>query len=246
MRDREYALHPAPGSYRVAVLGSSVVMGQGVGDDETFESLVEDRLNRAAESPRRYEFLNFAVSGYKPLQQLVVLQKKVVHVRSTCCFLHCDRRGTYASGVVSGGGDPEPGADSLCTPDRIATRSGVETTTDETVAQQRLKPHCWDLLRWMYREFAAESLRQGARPVWIYLPGFTEEATPDYQKARQLAAEEGFTTLDLFGSYEGYDRKSLGLAEWDDHPNAIGHRSIAERLHAVLLERPELLGLDPK
>jgi hypothetical protein len=33
--------------------------------------------------------------------------------------------------------------------------------------------------------------------------------------------------------FEGTDRQSLWLAEWDAHPNAKGHRVIADRLHAL-------------
>ena len=43
MRDQDYENVPRTGTYRVAVLGASSVMGWGVGDGETFEALVEAR-----------------------------------------------------------------------------------------------------------------------------------------------------------------------------------------------------------
>src|SRR5690606_21665874 len=68
MRDRDYADTPAPGTYRAVVLGASSVMGWGVADGETFEALIENRLNSEwREGPfRRYELLNMAVPGYEP------------------------------------------------------------------------------------------------------------------------------------------------------------------------------------
>jgi hypothetical protein len=63
MRDQDYEAQPAAGVHRMALLGPSTVMGWGVGDGETFEALVENRLNR--ERPQapfvKYEILNFAV-----------------------------------------------------------------------------------------------------------------------------------------------------------------------------------------
>src|SRR5437762_1773797 len=52
MRDREYALTPALGTVRLAVLGPSFSVGSGVGDDETFDNVLEDRLNRQSAGPR--------------------------------------------------------------------------------------------------------------------------------------------------------------------------------------------------
>ena len=46
-RPRLRAHSRAPGTYRIALLGASTVMGWGVGDDEAFEALVERRLNEA-------------------------------------------------------------------------------------------------------------------------------------------------------------------------------------------------------
>ena len=51
MRDRDYERTPPPGTYRIALLGASTVMGWGVGDDEVFEALVERRLNESPPAP---------------------------------------------------------------------------------------------------------------------------------------------------------------------------------------------------
>ena len=45
MRDQHYELQKAPQTYRIAILGASIEMGVGVGDQEVFESLFEERLN---------------------------------------------------------------------------------------------------------------------------------------------------------------------------------------------------------
>jgi len=61
MRDREGIHLQKPASTcRIALVGSSIVMGYGVGDNEVFARHLENRLNAnlASHSPR-YEVLNF-------------------------------------------------------------------------------------------------------------------------------------------------------------------------------------------
>ena len=52
-------------------------MGNGVADNETFEHLVEQRLNNEL-AGRKFEILNFAVDGYTLPQQLALLQDRVL------------------------------------------------------------------------------------------------------------------------------------------------------------------------
>ena len=77
MRDREYDKQKPAGTYRFVLLGSSHEVGSGVKDDETFENLVEDRLNRTPPSRNasRYEILNLSVGGYGVLRKLVRLER---------------------------------------------------------------------------------------------------------------------------------------------------------------------------
>jgi lysophospholipase L1-like esterase len=37
--------------------------------------------------------------------------------------------------------------------------------------------------------------------------------------------------INLDGVYDAYPVDAIRLAEWDEHPNALGHRLIAERLY---------------
>jgi hypothetical protein len=79
MRDREYEKTKPAGTFRIAILGPSHVMGNGVADNETFENLVEQRLNQTLVPGRynRVEFLNFGVDGYSLPQQLALLEDRV-------------------------------------------------------------------------------------------------------------------------------------------------------------------------
>ena len=75
--DREYSLVKPPLTFRVAVVGASFVMGAGVELEETFHSVLENRLNREQKGVT-YEFINMGVGGYSPWHSLAVLKKKAL------------------------------------------------------------------------------------------------------------------------------------------------------------------------
>jgi hypothetical protein len=71
----------------------------------------------------------------------------------------------------------------------------------------------------------------------MYLPTAGEK--PNAQllaEQERFAGEAGFVVLDLTRCFEGHDLRSIWFGEWDQHPNALGHRLIGEELYRVLRE----------
>ena len=72
--------------------------------------------------------------------------------------------------------------------------------------------------------------------MWIFLPqvrsGAWEEETAETVR---IARAAGFVVIDLSDVYREHDYTTLRVAEWDDHPNSLGHRVVAERLYAELM-----------
>lgn len=77
LRDKEYPLQKPDRAFRVAVIGDSMVMGSGVTIENTFHSLLEDRLNRES-AGLLYELINFGVGGYDPHQYLATLKLRAM------------------------------------------------------------------------------------------------------------------------------------------------------------------------
>ena len=88
MRDQDYEKTPQPTTLRIALLGSSHVFGDGVENEETFETLLEQRLNQEVKGApyERYEILNFAVGGYSALDCMAVLEDKVFEFKPQYIF----------------------------------------------------------------------------------------------------------------------------------------------------------------
>ena len=59
----------------------------------------------------------------------------------------------------------------------------------------------------------------------------------------RVAEESGFIVLDLSDAYDNQDLESLVVAYWDKHPNAEGHRLIAEDLYRKLREKEKEIPL---
>jgi hypothetical protein len=244
MRDRAYERVKAPGTLRVAVLGDSHSFGSGVRDQETYENLVEDRLNREDARDRRYEILNFSVGGYGPLSRLAVLESQVFSFDpDLVLYVGVD---DFAWIVNEVGYALEKGF-TIPYP-RVAETvhaSGIEGRLPRIVAERRLAPHARELLAWVYGEFVARARERGVRPVATFIP--QPEAMPGAPRLiaeqMEIAERAGFTVLDVSAAYGGVDAlETLWVARWDRHPNAQGHRMLADALYRAL--SPHLARVD--
>ncbi|MBI4528303.1 MAG: hypothetical protein HY695_31295 [Deltaproteobacteria bacterium] len=243
MRDRDYGKEPAPGTFRVALLGASTVMGWGVGDGETFETLLEERLNResAGEPYAKFEILNFAVPGYQPPQQLIALGRAIAFKPNAVFYVATGREASRsASYLVEAlrSGVPFPYEDLR----QIAVRAGVSAGTSETLAMKNLLPFRDEILSWIYRRIVSDCRERGVVPVWVFLPqlegGIWQDETEGLLK---IAQDAGFIVLPLSDVYKGHDVSALRLLDWDYHPNSTGHRLIASRLYEALADKRDLI-----
>ena len=77
MRDQTYTLKKPSGIFRVAVIGDSFTMPDGVAIEDAYHSVLEEKFNGLG-NEIRYEFLNFGVGGYDLRNYLTVMQNKVM------------------------------------------------------------------------------------------------------------------------------------------------------------------------
>jgi lysophospholipase L1-like esterase len=237
LRDKEYALAKPEGTYRVALLGASTGMGWGVADDESFEWLLEDKLNQenSGETYQDYEILNFSVSGYTTVQSLMAFEDKALDFEPDAIWFVAhpndeDRVLTHILSRVSQGVDVE--YDYLRD---LIQQAGLNQQTSEVQAKRALKPHAEEIVSWAYRSMVEESRKRGILPVLIVIPRIVGMEEPEAAARQvQLAEEAGFVVLDMADVYKGQDIDSILLESWDWHPNARGHLLIAQRLYEAL------------
>jgi rhodanese-related sulfurtransferase len=233
MRDQDYELQRPADTYRVALLGPSNVMGWGVGDGETFEALLESRLNRESNGTpfAKYEILNFGVQGYQPPQQLAALDKALAFDPTAVFYVATGRESSRAARYLVEAVQkrieiPYPALQA------VVAKAVLDPGMDEATALRRIAPFHAEILTAVYQGIAEQCRSRGIVPVWIFLPqvrqGRWQEETPEMLRIAQAA---GFVMVDLGDIYKGVDVASIRLAEWDHHPNQRGHELIAARLY---------------
>jgi hypothetical protein len=94
----------------------------------------------------------------------------------------------------------------------------------------------------VYQRFVSDCRERGVEAVWVYvpLPGGEEKVASTKPEFQRLAVEAGFLVLDLTHAYHGVSQDQLRVAEWDGHPNWMGHRLLEQSLYEKLLSTPSL------
>jgi hypothetical protein len=244
MRDRpDRTLQKPPGVRRLAVMGSSMVMGWGVRDDEHFPLLLEDRLNaRRGTNDPPYEVLNFGTGLSSAIQRRALLERKAFAFEPDVLLwiAHQDELlnpTRHLAMIVERGAEiPYPHLRD------VIQKAGITPDTPKGATELKLQPLAREIVAGVYRDVTAECKRRGIRPVWVYLPmpGVTQ-ITVQSSELIPLAEEAGFIVVNLEDWADGHRPSEIRLQAGDPHANALGHRIIAERLDALLQQRPELL-----
>ncbi len=245
MRDKEYDKAKAPGTYRIAMLGPSHAMGSGVADDETFESLLESRLNRerAGNPAAHYDILNFAVEGFGLTQQRLLLERPrvwefqpdaILLVAHPVEYFFIAR---YLVQEFERRAEPEDSAMRA-----LAVQAGVKKGMTDDQVQKVIKPFADPLIAHELRLIADLCAVHHVRCLFSLVPTPTwpnsRAAGPGMAKAAEAS---GFQVLNIDSVFEGGDSRVLTVAPWDYHPNAKAHAMIADRLYDAITSRPELL-----
>jgi hypothetical protein len=245
MRDGDYAERPPATTYRVALLGQSYVLGMGVGDREVFEGIVERRLHneREARGLGGFEILNFAMPRWSLVQQAMILENGRVarfQPRAVVVVGHALDFDRLIDWVYVEARARRPIGDS--TIQAAVDAHSLATVASSRTAQQLLFPFREHIAGWALTRVANAARAGGAeRVLYVAIPMPTDrQPREQVELIMRIARESGLEVHDLSGVYEGRDERTLTVAPWDRHPNALGHRLIAAEFEALV--RRELLG----
>jgi hypothetical protein len=240
MRDREGLTREKPaGVCRLAFVGSSVVMGWGVGDDETLTRVLEARLRAERKGGAgRIEVLNFGTGRSHAIHRRVLVERKVFGFDPDAIYYiaHQDEyQGTTQHLARLLAGRHELPAYLR----EVARRARITPKMGPGEIEVRLQKFAVDIVRGVYADLAADCHKRRILPVWVYVPipgvvsrGLTKQDLADLRGA-------GLVVIDLSDWAKGYAPEQV-MAD-RHHANALGHRLIAERLQAVLRSRPGAL-----
>jgi len=245
MRDREYERSKPPNVYRLVLLGSSHDQGTGVKDDETYENLVEDHLNRDRPDSRysRYEILNMSVGGHGVVQRVFRLEQEGFEFQPDAVMLSVAATDQqfllqHLRKVLILGIDPPPGYREFL--QGIARKAGVHGRMPAEMIERRLRPHITEIYDWVFHRFAEQCAQRGVRPLVIYRPAPVDFEGLEGAGRKELvraARASGLEVIDLSSAFDSVtDRDQLVLAKWDQHTTVLGHQLLAEKLYDGLIQ----------
>jgi hypothetical protein len=255
MRDHAYTVEKPEGVFRIAVLGSSMDMGWGIGTSDTYVNLLEDWLNahsatRGLGTGRRFELLNFAVAAYSPLQRLEAYRRKVrgfrpdmviysatmLDIRLTeihLCDLfrgRADLRFDFLEKAVADAGVTDEDR-RLDADDKLVHKERVK---------EKLQPYYWPLYDATLGTLAADCRSEGVALLAVIIPRVSKADAPAQRaepvaRLRGIAAHHAIPLIDLSDTFDAQNPTRFAIASWDDHPNVLGHRQLFLALSRALV-----------
>jgi hypothetical protein len=134
---------------------------------------------------------------------------------------------------------------------RLFAEAQVDASMLRSQIERRMMPYLGGFHRELFQLFAQQCASHGIRGCFVYLPEVKEFKylhAATREEVMQSARDTGLPVLDLFNSYQcvvdrntlmvapeaKYRLRSLKREGFDDHPNAEGHRLLAQELVQVL------------
>jgi len=254
------------GTVRVLALGDSLVYGQGVADDQTLPSHVEQALNRLDERGRRWEVVNGGHRAYDTRQELGLLEELAPTIQPDAVVLFWywnDLLGRRIQDTYERLKPIEPVV--FDTGDRMEGWSGTKWRLKQLTRRSALVMFVHDLIGWKKSsafnpelrtnglaraagyldDFVEKSGRFGCVPVFAVVPD-PREIPRAYvsaeigAEAAGLAEERGVETVMLDGAVRGvYESEGrVPTLPFDGHYESIANAAMGERVARALLALP--------
>lgn len=233
-RDKQYSIDKPQNTTRIVLLGTSYELGAGVNNEDVFESIAEERLNKQ-DTINKVEILNLSMGGYTAVQEMELMKTKVAKLKPdvVMVFAHTDeiRRFTsFFSRYIKNGVDLK--YDYL---KEVKRKSGVRQSMSEMEIKERLAPYMQAVFNWCYAEIARQCIASGIKPICVFFPTTRDTLTPEKIDEVKLPAQQaGFTVYVLQHAFDKKGNREIGVSVTDHHPNKYGHFLLAEAFYNLL------------
>ncbi|MBU1122342.1 MAG: SGNH/GDSL hydrolase family protein [Candidatus Omnitrophica bacterium] len=242
-RDREYLIPKPKNTYRIIVLGSSITLGWGVSEGETYASLVENRLNGKT-GITTVEIINTAVGNYNTIREIETFFDKclvfepdmviisffindpeILQIKKSNCLLRNSQLAVLLWSRYH----------------QIIRRIGLK---DDYVEHYE-KLYSDDYKGWGQCQQAMSKLsvyckKNNIEVLLTLLPEIHD--LQDYpfghihRFIKEKAVEFNFSFLDFYDVLKDVEAGRIWAMPGDPHPNKEGHLMITESLYAYLMQ----------
>lgn len=228
---------PIPVRRRILFLGSSVTLGWGVAESETLAS----RLSAMFPPDEKVEVLNAGIGNYNTVRYVTRFKQRLTDLKPTDVVVHYFVRD--AETLDAGGGNWLLRHSELAVMSWIATTRYLWKSGNKTLEQHYQEVYRPDAPGFIAMRATLHELAAYARAhnIQIYLA-----MTPDvhdlkdyklgfiHDQMRAVAEEEGYKYMDLYPAMKDLTPQMLWAMPGDPHPNALGHKVMAEAIYPLL------------
>lgn len=229
---------PAEGERRILFLGGSITLGWGVPEPDTISSVLQRMLNDAGV---KAQVLNGGVGNYNTERYVSRFFKTLTDLQPTDIVVQYFLRD--AEELPPGGGNlllrhSELAVTLWIAYHRLFDRSGEQTLVDHYRKVYQPGAPGFQVMQAELKRLADYA---AAHNIRIYL-GMTPDVHNliDYKfgfvhdTMRRLAQADGYLFVDFLPVLSGRPPEQLFAMPGDPHPNALGHRLMAEALFPVI------------
>ncbi len=243
LRDGEYSLEKDDNVLRILALGDSITFGWGVDIDDTYTKVLERTLNDrgAEESPIRFEVINSGVGNYNSVMEAAYLSERGLMLEPDVVMLGYFLNDAEPLPVPSGGLLAEHSYL------YVFAASGFDAISRQFLGRGDWRDYYSGLYKpsnpgWKDCQAAlrrlADACHQRDIPLLVLLIPELHLLGADYpfrdvhQQVADLFTKQDVEVLDATTAFDGEDPQTLWVSRQDAHPNAKGHRILAEAINA--------------
>jgi hypothetical protein len=232
-------VEPLPaGGRRILFLGGSIALGWGVPEEDTVEVRLEKMLQAGGE---RAQVLNGGVGNYNADRYVSRYFKELTGLNPTDIVVHYFLRD--AEDLPPGGGNillrnSELAVTLWMAYHRLFERSGERSLVEHYQAAYQAQASGFLTMQAKLKELADDARAHRMRLYLAMTPDVHNLV--DYQfgfvhsAMRRIAEADGYTFVDLLPAMTGRPPQELFAMPGDPHPNALGHKLMADAMFPVV------------
>jgi lysophospholipase L1-like esterase len=225
----------AAGQRRMLVLGGSITLGWGVPEDETLEARLQSGLGADA------QVLNGGIGNYNTERYVSRFFKNLVDLKPTDIVVQYFLRDAEYLPPSDGNfvlRHSHLAVTLWIAAHRLFDKQGEQTLVDHYRQVYSPEAHGFTIMKRQLARLAAHAKEHGIRLYLAMTPDVHNLV--DYKLGfvhdimRGIAQEDGYAYIDLLPAMLGRPPQEIWAMPGDPHPNALGHRLMADAILAAV------------
>ncbi|MCB0707741.1 MAG: SGNH/GDSL hydrolase family protein, partial [Saprospiraceae bacterium] len=235
MRDKFYPKEKPEGHFRIGIMGGSYVMGSGVGDNDVFDVVCENALNKPSSQEIIFDLLNFGVPGYHLLHSTHRFITKATDFDLDAVMVFTHGLDFRKSKAIVGEGFMSENQIDLDFIVQLAENNGFAYRQIPHFETEKSDAFYESVVEACFEEIGNIARENQIFPIYVYWPKTQNEVSTEMVDLLcNLAKRQGFAIIDLRDVYKGTKKENLMVTSFDGHPSILGHQLVADQVFDFL------------